>query len=61
MTSPKIILVFSTTGYEYRDFVAAADAMGIECIAASDRCHVLGDPWGDAAIALRPRQLAHPH
>lgn len=27
--------------------------MGCELVLATDRCHVLDDPWGDSAVALR--------
>lgn len=61
-TNPRrIILVFSKTGYEFRDFLTAACELGIDAVPASDRCDQLEDPWGDAAIPLRfedPRAAA---
>jgi biotin carboxylase len=34
-------------------FSEAADRAGIDLILATDRCHILEDPWGDHAIAIR--------
>lgn len=51
--SRRIILVFSKTGYEFRDFLTAACELGVDAVPASDRCDQLEDPWGDAAIPLR--------
>ncbi|HTA43952.1 MAG TPA: ATP-grasp domain-containing protein [Bryobacteraceae bacterium] len=50
---PRILLIAATTGYQTRSFAAAARARGIDVILATDRCHVLEDPWGDRAIAIR--------
>ena len=50
---PRVLLFASTTGYQVREFANAAERLGIELIFATDRCHVLQDPWGDAAIPLR--------
>ena len=49
----RILLVASTTGYQIRAFSGAAEALAIELILASDRCHVLDDPWRDQAVAVR--------
>ncbi|MDQ6759110.1 MAG: ATP-grasp domain-containing protein [Acidobacteriota bacterium] len=43
----------ATTGYQTRIFLEAAAALGYDAVLATDRCHVLEDPWGDRAIALR--------
>lgn len=52
------VLVFSTTtGYQLRSFGDAAAKLGIELTFATDRCHTLGDPWQDAAIAVRFEDL----
>jgi hypothetical protein len=48
-----ILLIGATTGYQTRVFAAAAERLGFELVLATDRCHVLDDPWGDRAIALR--------
>src|SRR4051794_20575337 len=48
------VLVFShTTGYQLRAFNDAAEALGIELVFATDRCHRLDDPWQDRAIPVR--------
>src|SRR3989442_508569 len=49
----RVVLVASTTGYQTQMFSAAADRAGIDLILATDRCHILEDPWGDHAIAIR--------
>ncbi len=49
----RILLVASTTGYQIRAFSGAAEALDFELILASDRCHVLDDPWRDQAVAVR--------
>lgn len=51
---PRRLLLFaSTTGYQIRVFGEAARRLGIEITLATDRCHVLDDPWGDRAIAVK--------
>src|ERR1039458_9511649 len=49
----RVLLVAATTGYQTRAFSAVAEAMGIELVLATDRCHVMDNPWGDDAIAVR--------
>jgi hypothetical protein len=49
----KILLVASTTGYQVREFYDAARSLGIELVLATDRCHVLDNPWGDDAASVR--------
>ena len=49
----KLLLIGATTGYQTRVFAEAAARLGFELVLATDRCHVLDDPWGDHAIALR--------
>ncbi len=51
--SKKLLLIGATTGYQTRVFAEAAERLGFELVLATDRCHVLDDPWGDHAIALR--------
>jgi biotin carboxylase len=62
LTHPKkLLLIGATTGYQTSVFVEAAERIDLELVLATDRCHVLEDPWGDQAIALRfedPRQAA---
>ena len=48
-----MLLVAATTGYQLRAYDAAARAAGVELVLATDRCHVLDDPWRDGAIPVR--------
>jgi biotin carboxylase len=48
----RILLIASTTGYQVRSFADAAARLKIDLILATDRCHVLDNPWGDDAIAI---------
>ncbi len=50
---PRILLVASTTGYQLRAFDAAARRLGVQLVCATDRCHLLDDPWRDAAVPVR--------
>lgn len=50
---PRVLLVAATTGYQTRVFAETARNLGLELVLATDRCHVLEDPWGDRAIPLR--------
>lgn len=50
---PGVLLVAATTGYQTRSFAAAAHRLGVEVILATDRCHILEDPWKDHAIPVR--------
>ncbi len=52
-TTKRLLLIGATTGYQTRVFAEAAERLGFELVLATDRCHVLDDPWGDRAIALR--------
>jgi len=49
----KILLIAATTGYQVREFGDAARRMGIDLVLATDRCHVLDNPWGDDAFPVR--------
>src|SRR6185437_6421054 len=49
----RVLIVTATTGYQTRSFFEAAKRTGIEVTLATDRCHVLDDPWGDHAIPIR--------
>src|SRR4029077_10060153 len=49
----RVLIVASTTGYQTRLFADAARRLGMETALATDRCHVLEDPWGDRAIPVR--------
>jgi hypothetical protein len=50
---PRVLLVAATTGYQTRSFTAAARRLGIDVTLATDRCHILEDPWRDHAIPVR--------
>lgn len=49
----RLLLLSNTTGYQAQAFREAARQMGVPLALATDRCHVLEDPWGDEAIAVR--------
>jgi hypothetical protein len=50
---PRVLLLATTTGYQVRAFGEAAERLGIDVVYATDRCHVLEDPWRDEAVAIR--------
>jgi hypothetical protein len=50
---PRVLVLATTTGYQTRAFGDAAERLGIDLVFATDRCHVLEDPWRDAAIPVR--------
>lgn len=52
-TKRRVLIVAATTGYQTRMFAEAAVRLGYEPVLATNRCHVLDDPWGDAAIPVR--------
>jgi len=49
----KLLLVGATTGYQTHVFAKAAERLEVDLVLGTDRCHVLEDPWGDHALALR--------
>jgi len=49
----RVLLLATTTGYQTRAFETAAAELGVELVYATDRCHVLDDPWRDRAIPIR--------
>jgi len=49
----RVLLVAATTGYQVREFGEAAKELGIELVLATDRCHIMEDPWGDLAAPVR--------
>jgi len=49
----RILLLATTTGYQTRAFGDAAARLGVELVFATDRCHLIEDPWQDHAIAIR--------
>jgi biotin carboxylase len=46
----RVLLLLPTTGYRNQDFVSAAQALGIEIVAAANYCHQLAPSWGLAPI-----------
>jgi predicted ATP-grasp superfamily ATP-dependent carboligase len=49
----RVLVLAATTGYQTRAFGEAAERLGVELVFATDRCHVLEDPWQDAALPIR--------
>jgi hypothetical protein len=49
----RILLFAATTGYQVRSFAEAARRLGVDVVLATDRCHIMENPWGDNAIAVR--------
>lgn len=49
----RLLLLATTTGYQTRAFVEAAEKLALDVVFATDRCHVLADPWRDGALPLR--------
>ncbi len=49
----RVLLLATTTGYQTRSFGDAAAHLGVELVFATDRCHVIDDPWRDGAIPIR--------
>lgn len=50
---PRLLLLAATTGYQTRMFADRALTIGYDLTLATDRCHVLDDPWGDHAIPVK--------
>lgn len=46
----RVLLLLPTTGYRNNDFLAAANALGVEIVAAANYCHRLAPSWGLAPI-----------
>jgi hypothetical protein len=49
----RVLLLAATTGYQTRSFGEAAERLGVELVYATDRCHLIEDPWQDRAIPIR--------
>src|SRR6266581_7112675 len=49
----RVLLLATTTGYQTRAFGEAAERLGLELVFATDRCHLIEDPWQDHAIPIR--------
>ncbi|HTS61054.1 MAG TPA: ATP-grasp domain-containing protein [Candidatus Acidoferrales bacterium] len=56
--SKHLLLFASTTGYQIRVFAEAARRIGAEVTLATDRCHIMDDPWGDRAIPVKFDRIA---
>lgn len=52
----RLLLLSTTTGYQAERFKEAAERAGVAVALATDRCHVLEDPWQDGAIAVKFHQ-----
>ncbi len=48
-----LLLCATTTGYQTQAFAEAARRLGHQVVLATDRCHVMENPWGDGAVAWR--------
>ncbi len=57
MTKRRLALFASTTGYQIRVFAEAAGRLDVDLTLATDRCHVLDDPWGDHAVPVKFRDV----
>ena len=57
----RVLLVASKTGYQVAEFFDAAERLGIDLILATDRCHILEDPYGDRATPLRLESAPEEH
>jgi biotin carboxylase len=53
VTVPHLLLFAATTGYQIRTFADAARRLGIDLTLATNRCHIMEDPWGDQAIPVK--------
>ena len=49
----RILLLCTTTGYQTQSMVEATQKLGLAIVFATDRCHVLPDPWQDGALPVR--------
>jgi hypothetical protein len=54
----RLLLFAATTGYQIRVFADAARRLGVDLTLATDRCHIMEDPWGDRAIAVKFDRVA---
>src|SRR5919205_3939255 len=49
----RVLVLATTTGYQTRSFANAAERLGVDLVFATDRCHLIEDPWQDAAVPIR--------
>ncbi len=58
----RVLLLLPTTGYRNNDFLAAAQKLDVEIVAAANYCHQLAPSWGLAPIMAlhfdRPEEAA---
>jgi biotin carboxylase len=58
----RVLLLLPTTGYRNKDFLAAAEKLGVEIVAAANYCHQLAPSWGLSPIMAlhfdQPEQAA---
>lgn len=54
----RVLVLATTTGYQTRAFGEAAERLGTELVFATDRCHMIEDPWRDQAIPIRFHEAA---
>src|SRR5579862_3056189 len=47
-----LLIVATKMGYQTRVIAEAARRLGVDVSVATERCHVLEDPWGDKAIPV---------
>ena len=53
MSNPQNLLIVATKlGYQTRLMADIAKRLGVHVSLATDRCHILDDPWGDQAIPV---------
>ena len=48
-----VLVLATTTGYQTRAFGDAAVRLGVDLVFATDRCHLIEDPWQDRALPIR--------
>lgn len=51
-TQKRVLLVAAKTGYQVREFYGAAQRLNVDLVLATDRCHILENPWGDDATPV---------
>src|SRR5262245_22666915 len=49
----RVLVLATTTGYQTRAFGEAAARLGVDLVFATDRCHLIDDPWQDDAVPIR--------
>jgi ATP-grasp domain-containing protein/L-aminoacid ligase-like protein len=49
----RVLVLATTTGYQTRAFGEAAAQLGVDLVFATDRCHLIEDPWQDGAVSIR--------